>query len=140
MREQRIRPAGQEGRRCAAGAQAPAVVSGAQRDQRGNAHAEHFEPCGECASRSVVRQTAKKERLRPDPIPRFACRRDRVGRFFHVSKPSWSSSTATFRVPWWNSPRNGARTACCATWKPCCWRSEEHTSELQSLRHLVCRL
>src|ERR1035441_1007116 len=23
---------------------------------------------------------------------------------------------------------------------PACWRSEEHTSELQSLRHLVCRL
>src|SRR5205814_5785483 len=23
---------------------------------------------------------------------------------------------------------------------PCCARSEEHTSELQSLRHLVCRL
>src|SRR5690349_22988033 len=24
--------------------------------------------------------------------------------------------------------------------KPCCWRSEEHTSELQSRRDLVCRL
>src|SRR5229473_8204581 len=23
---------------------------------------------------------------------------------------------------------------------PCCWRSEEHTSELQSLAYLVCRL
>src|SRR5260370_9148869 len=34
---------------------------------------------------------------------------------------------------------------CCVTWSSCCtasltWRSEEHTSELQSHLNLVCRL
>src|SRR5258708_9546744 len=45
-------------------------------------------------------------------------------------------------------PRNGARasasTGCCAPGTCCSWvpvaRSEEHTSELQSPDHLVCRL
>src|SRR5438045_4825058 len=34
------------------------------------------------------------------------------------------------------APRRESLAACCATFS----RSEEHTSELQSLRHLVCRL
>src|SRR5258705_6110430 len=51
-------------------------------------------------------------------------------------------------LPPWPTPRNAydarprSRCSCCsarttATSRP---RSEEHTSELQSLRHLVCRL
>src|ERR1039458_10758047 len=41
--------------------------------------------------------------------------------------------------------RSGDRLCCSSTcskrWRPgCLRRSEEHTSELQSLRHLVCRL
>src|SRR5262245_64026271 len=35
-------------------------------------------------------------------------------------------------------PRSSARA--CRTWRTTPRRSEEHTSELQSLRHLVCRL
>src|ERR1019366_10603897 len=40
-------------------------------------------------------------------------------------------------------PISGARTSSCATSPRCMWRnyrSEEHTSELQSLTNLVCRL
>src|SRR5437899_9857030 len=41
--------------------------------------------------------------------------------------------------------RSPACTRSSVLWSPSpahrsCWRSEEHTSELQSLRHLVCRL
>ncbi len=38
-----------------------------------------------------------------------------------ASKRSWSSTTATCRAAWWNWPRTGARTRCCATWRRCCW-------------------
>src|SRR5471030_3358604 len=39
-------------------------------------------------------------------------------------------------------PISSSATWCCrsGSWKWCVYRSEEHTSELQSLRHLVCRL
>src|ERR1039458_10417109 len=40
-----------------------------------------------------------------------------------ISSGRRSSTPARFSKPWTR-----------------CWRSEEHTSELQSLRHLVCRL
>src|SRR5262245_46592036 len=40
-----------------------------------------------------------------------------------------------FEVGW-----HGAQFQSPADKKDCCVRSEEHTSELQSLRHLVCRL
>src|SRR5262245_5516532 len=46
---------------------------------------------------------------------------------------SWESRARSPSQPWLE--REGVR-ACPAT----CARSEEHTSELQSLRHLVCRL
>src|SRR5262245_63925922 len=40
--------------------------------------------------------------------------------------------------------RKGCRKMACSTFAPgkvaSTWRSEEHTSELQSLRHIVCRL
>src|SRR5258708_12133436 len=55
--------------------------------------------------------------------------------------PAACASSSTSRSPWWPGPRS------------CCWmsppaacrrrrssRSEEHTSELQSPDHLVCRL
>src|SRR5690348_17772431 len=35
--------------------------------------------------------------------------------------------------------RRASAPACCSWWPPS-WRSEEHTSELQSPVHLVCRL
>src|SRR5436853_4268933 len=41
------------------------------------------------------------------------------------------------------APMHGGKKSCCFTWKLLLmpvFRSEEHTSELQSLRHLVCRL
>src|SRR5262245_63006975 len=44
------------------------------------------------------------------------------------SSGHWAGARSTRRLP----PRF-------PRW-PCCRRSEEHTSELQSLRHLVCRL
>src|ERR1035438_10602603 len=45
--------------------------------------------------------------------------------------PPIPSTASTLRRCW--SPAS-------APSMPCCLRSEEHTSELQSLRHLVCRL
>src|SRR5262245_62691956 len=56
------------------------------------------------------------------------------------SKASASRSqcySPTSRAPWSFSP-NGTRKKRGRSSTPC--RSEEHTSELQSLRHLVCRL
>src|SRR5947209_17152626 len=44
-----------------------------------------------------------------------------------VPSTKWASPSAGFR-----------RTASC--WERRCWRSEEHTSELQSRQYLVCRL
>src|SRR5258705_8248327 len=41
--------------------------------------------------------------------------------------------------PWFRTWRP-ARPMGCSCAMPACRRSEEHTSELQSLRHLVCRL
>src|SRR5687768_17786257 len=64
------------------------------------------------------------------------------------SSPSTSGSTTTGNGPsWWtirpDRPASGARTnsrparaSSAAAW----YRSEEHTSELQSRLHLVCRL
>src|ERR1035441_7584617 len=49
--------------------------------------------------------------------------------------PTWPSIPRP--APWRPSPRLRARSASSAPRK---LRSEEHTSELQSLRHLVCRL
>src|SRR5258705_9718232 len=46
--------------------------------------------------------------------------------------------TTLFRSPSRRSDLNGHRCRCCNACTR--WRSEEHTSELQSLRHLVCRL
>src|SRR5690606_41488208 len=42
-----------------------------------------------------------------------------------------------WRDPWGSSPRAWARNW---DFSPCCSRSEEHTSELQSRENLVCRL
>src|SRR5258705_6304783 len=46
--------------------------------------------------------------------------------------------TTLFRSAAWPWP--SCPTASCWPWAATCRRSEEHTSELQSLRHLVCRL
>src|SRR2546425_4988636 len=55
--------------------------------------------------------------------------------------------TTLFRSPGcWCWPRATARASCCCggrprmSWSRRMWRSEEHTSELQSLAYLVCRL
>src|ERR1035441_9953751 len=53
------------------------------------------------------------EELFPPPAVLFAVAFDGVERLFFSRRPIWRST---------------------------CHRSEEHTSELQSLRHLVCRL
>src|ERR1039458_6928786 len=60
---------------------------------------------------------------------------------------TWAASTAWAKSP---APRVGMRPRCtiparprvgaASVGAPRCPRSEEHTSELQSLRHLVCRL
>src|SRR5258705_7133037 len=62
--------------------------------------------------------------------------------FLMIRRPPRSTLfpyTTLFRSPSRQGPPNGSspRTSCAAG--PAC-RSEEHTSELQSLRHLVCRL
>jgi ATP-dependent HslUV protease, peptidase subunit HslV len=71
----------------------------------------------------VLKASAKKLRrcitTRSGRIRRLHGRRVRA--VSRASNPSWNSSTATSRAPWWNWPRNGAPTACCATWKRCCW-------------------
>src|SRR5258708_29670654 len=51
--------------------------------------------------------------------------------------------TTLFRSPAWTCAWCASCATCC--WPrvapmPGCWRSEEHTSELQSPDHLVCRL
>src|ERR1035438_3299746 len=49
------------------------------------------------------------------------------------------ADTRSRRIEWGcSSLKDGKRRPCC--WPGCAHRSEEHTSELQSLRHLVCRL
>src|ERR1035438_10567883 len=62
--------------------------------------------------------------------------------FLMIRRPPRSTLfpyTTLFRSVRWPFPKAPVR------FRPCCWcrisdRSEEHTSELQSLRHLVCRL
>src|SRR5262245_65151413 len=49
--------------------------------------------------------------------------------------PSTGSATSSRR-----RDRFSSRSSTSTTTSPCATRSEEHTSELQSLRHLVCRL
>src|SRR2546429_1324697 len=53
-------------------------------------------------------------------------------------------STSQSRSARWERPRTCSGTSCCtrSTGPSACasWRSEEHTSELQSRLHLVCRL
>src|SRR5205814_9794065 len=66
-----------------------------------------------------------------------------VLRLRHPPRSTLFPYTTLFRsfkksLSFWNfrGERRKARSSCAA--RP--WRSEEHTSELQSLRHLVCRL
>src|SRR5215212_11148293 len=59
--------------------------------------------------------------------------------FLMIRRPPRSTLfpyTTLFRSP----AASWRRSRCAAPWPPPCRRSEEHTSELQSLRHLVCRL
>src|SRR5256885_11188100 len=51
-------------------------------------------------------------------------------------------SSAAWGPPAWATwPTPTASSGCTAWWPTCrCWRSEEHTSELQSPCNLVCRL
>src|SRR5437660_4146626 len=44
------------------------------------------------------------------------------------------------RWSWWSASMDPARRPRSASWPICFARSEEHTSELQSRGHLVCRL
>src|SRR5437899_1879095 len=58
------------------------------------------------------------------------------------ARPGWSSSGEWHTCPCAAPCRAAARRSGCRE-RSCGWfrtRSEEHTSELQSLRHLVCRL
>src|SRR5205814_4398883 len=57
------------------------------------------------------------------------------------SKPSaFSSAEPISRTPDMGDDADNVPEPGAASFKRCCTRSEEHTSELQSLRHLVCRL
>src|SRR2546425_7751451 len=51
-----------------------------------------------------------------------------------ISTSSWKGRSAPARRPWQSVSHRGYRPSCCSS------RSEEHTSELQSLAYLVCRL
>src|SRR6266404_9070999 len=58
--------------------------------------------------------------------------------FLMIRRPPRSTLfpyTTLFRSPHRWPPRFGSSRSA-----PACWRSEEHTSELQSLAYLVCRL
>src|SRR5437899_8149269 len=55
---------------------------------------------------------------------------------FRSVGPLHSSRFRRWRSPYCGGPHRAAH----ARWLPRAVRSEEHTSELQSLRHLVCRL
>src|ERR1035441_11104453 len=60
--------------------------------------------------------------------------------FLMIRRPPRSTLfpyTTLFRS---HAPPSIPMEACWWKWVPRIWRSEEHTSELQSLRHLVCRL
>src|SRR5438552_12862779 len=48
--------------------------------------------------------------------------------------------TTLFRSRWWEDCRPTWPSRSCAGWPASISRSEEHTSELQSPDHLVCRL
>src|SRR5215813_7977235 len=68
------------------------------------------------------------------------CRVLRVFFFLMIRPPPRSTLfpyTTLFRSPATGGPRS---TSCCPTSSTPAWRSEEHTSELQSRPHLVCRL
>src|SRR5437773_12106302 len=54
----------------------------------------------------------------------------------HDALPISSSSPRTSSCP----GRGGSAASCRSCPSPSCWRSEEHTSELQSHHDLVCRL
>src|SRR5438045_6029702 len=67
--------------------------------------------------------------------------------FFLMIRPPPTSTlfpyTTLFRSAWSSTPRTSSSTApctCSVMIITTTRRSEEHTSELQSLRHLVCRL
>ena len=55
-----------------------------------------------------------------------------LSRFSAASKPSWSSITAIWAAPPSNSPKTGAPTSCCATWKPCSWSADKDQTFLLS--------
>src|SRR5258705_4206440 len=63
------------------------------------------------------------------PLPDSGRERDQAGRGHAIT-----ARGTEFRAP------RGCGTARGPEFRPSCGRSEEHTSELQSLRHLVCRL
>src|SRR2546425_9038674 len=74
-----------------------------------------------------------------DALP--ICGTWRSSPFFYRRCPAGASSSPRHSSSW--SPRCSSfrRRPCSAPSSPrCCARSEEHTSELQSLAYLVCRL
>src|ERR1039458_1673651 len=68
--------------------------------------------------------------LMPPPLTRAQC-----PAVYHSRQPPARASRAGLTVPFWPSYSNCGCAAANGNAK-----SEEHTSELQSLRHLVCRL
>src|SRR5437870_13238594 len=68
--------------------------------------------------------------------------------FFFTDTPPTEISTLSLHdaLPIWRTGSSGMRASrhtaatCGSPWIPNCARSEEHTSELQSRGHLVCRL
>src|SRR2546422_7915834 len=56
-------------------------------------------------------------------------------------EPGPFTRTSTLFIPYWSRATPAAESeACCAAYGVPLRRSEEHTSELQSRLHLVCRL
>src|SRR5438045_8317004 len=75
-------------------------------------------------------------------LPSFPTRRSSDLAKMRWDVPDAVPSDRLNRILWhsirgWNTPYPGTKQA---VFSPLSLRSEEHTSELQSLRHLVCRL
>src|SRR5205814_7885542 len=70
---------------------------------------------------------------------RFGSRHLRKFRNFPLGNLPFACQGNVGEFGWWNRGPLG-NLWLCDYWLDWCSRSEEHTSELQSLRHLVCRL
>src|SRR5437899_9554197 len=99
----------------------PSAMSGMPALRVARSHSAMAVTCGTPAP-----VTTRVVQIDPGPIPTFT-----------PSTPSWARSQAPSKVATFPATRSTSGNL--ATFEGAC-RSEEHTSELQSLRHLVCRL